>query len=150
VWAVRRPSRAILDSPRVLASPRDPYWPDPVAPYSRGTGPLLELPIATTPVVGFPFIGTLAVTLPRSVIRASYRMLRGVPLFNFELHAVDLLDEADGVPRALARAQRDLQVPQALKTSRLREVLQWLKDDFQLVTLEEAARKLSAASRPVV
>jgi len=63
---------------------------------------------------------------------------------------VDLLDEADGVPRALARAQRDLQVPQALKTSRLREVLQWLKDDFQLVTLEEAARKLSAASRPVV
>ncbi len=150
LWAVRRPSRAVLDSPRVLTAPRDPYWPDPAAPYARGKGTVLELPVTTTPYTGFPFIGTFVATLPRGVIRTAYRLLRGVPLLNFELHAVDLLDEADGIPRALARAQRDLQVPQALKATRIREALRWIQGEFETVTLEAAAQRLSDAARPVV
>lgn len=150
LWALRRPSRAVLDSPAVLAAPREPYWPDPAAPYRRGAGEVLELPVSTAPLTGFPFIGTFVTTLPRPLIRAVYRTLRSAPLLNFELHAVDLLDEADGIPRALAKQQRDLRVPHALKAARLREVLGWLRSDFTVVTLAEAARNLSASRAPVV
>ena len=52
--------------PRVLLAPRSPYRPDPGQPYQRGSGPVLELPMAVTPGVRFPFIGTFATTLPLS------------------------------------------------------------------------------------
>lgn len=142
LWLLRRPSRAVLDSPQVLRAPRTPYRPDPTAPYRRGAGAALELPMAVAPLTGFPFIGTFVATLPRSLIRAVYRSLRGTPLLSFELHAIDLLDEADGVPRALARQQRDLQVPWALKEARVRQALDWLRADFDCVTLGEAAQRL--------
>lgn len=150
LWALRRPSRAVLDSPAVLRAPRHPYRPDPEAPYRRGEGAALELPVTTAPLSGFPFIGTFVATLPTPLIRSVYRTLRGAPLLNFELHAVDLLDEADGIPRALARQQRDLRVPHALKAERLRAVLGWLRADFTPVTLAEAARNLSASRGTVV
>lgn len=137
--ALRRPSRAVLDSPRVLLAPREPYRPDPARPYARGSGPVLELPVATAGVTRFPFIGTFAASLPRPAVRALYRSTRGCDFFNFELHGVDLLDREDGVPDALARAQRDLLVPHAVKRQRLRDVLTWLRDDYRLMTLGEAA-----------
>lgn len=137
-----RPSRAILDSPRVLLAPRHPYYPDPDQPYRRGGGSVLELPMAVTPLVRFPFIGTFALTWPRAFIRAAYASLRGVGLFNFELHAIDLLDQGDGVPPELVRRQRDVAVPKGRKRARLRELIGWLKADFELVTLAEAARRL--------
>ncbi|MFZ5470792.1 MAG: polysaccharide deacetylase family protein [Myxococcota bacterium] len=141
--AAGRPSRAILDSPRVLGAPRRPYFPDETNPYREGQGQgLLELPVAVTPGVRFPFIGTFAVSLPRAAVRTFYRQLRGEPFFNFELHAIDVLDAGDGVPPALARHQRDLNVPWARKMTRLREVFSWLSDDFELVTLSAAAERL--------
>jgi peptidoglycan/xylan/chitin deacetylase (PgdA/CDA1 family) len=138
-----QPSRSILDTPRVLLAPRLPYRPNPAAPYRRGDGGVLELPIATAPVTRVPFIGTLATVLPWRALRAVYRSVRGMELLNFELHAIDVLDVDDGAPAALARRQRDLQIPHARKLERLASVFQWLKDDYEVVTLAQVARRLA-------
>lgn len=138
-----RPSRSVLDSPRVLLAPRVPYRPDPKRPYSRGAGAVLELPMAVTPGVRFPFIGTFAATLPLPLIRAAYRACRGDAFFNFELHAVDVLDATDGVPPELVRVQRDLRVPAARKLERLETLFRWLQADADVVTLRGAAERLA-------
>ena len=137
-----RPSGAILDSPRVMLAPRRAYRPDPSNPYARGKGSVLELPIATTPLARLPFIGTFALALPEPAVRAAYLALRREPHLNFELHAIDLLDASDGIPPALAARQRDLRIAARAKASRLRAVLGWIREDFQTVTLLEAARRL--------
>lgn len=140
---VGRPSRSILDSPRVLLAPRMPYRPDPEQPYRRGTGPVLELPMTVTPGVRFPFIGTFVATLPLPAVRAAWRACRGDAFFNFELHAVDVLDATDGIPEKLVRQQRDLRVPSARKMERLAEIFRWLKADADVVTLRVAAEQLA-------
>jgi hypothetical protein len=137
-----RPSKALLDTPRVLFAPRVPYRPDLLAPYSIGSAPLIELPIAVAPGTRLHFIGTLVTTLPWLVVKATYRALKADRLLNFELHAIDVLDESDGVPAALCRQQRDLKVPVSQKLRRLKEVLGWLWRDGEPVTLAEASKRL--------
>jgi len=134
-----RPSSAQLDSPRVLLAPRHPYFPDPTSPYRRGVGPVLELPIATAPFSRIPFIGTFVTTMPNPIVQTVYRTMRRMPFFNFELHGIDLLDTADGVPTQLARQQRDLLIPWARKRARLEKTLRWLDHDYSTVTLSQAA-----------
>ncbi len=134
-----RPSSAVLDSPRVLLAPRHPYFPDRASPYRRGEGPVLELPIATAPFSRIPFIGTFVTTMPNPLVQTVYRTMRQMPFFNFELHGIDLLDAADGVPTQLARRQRDLLIPWARKRARLEEALRWLDHDYSTVTLAQAA-----------
>lgn len=139
---LRRPSRAILDSPRVLGAPRTPYRPSLDAPYSRGDAPLIELPMAVAPLTRLPFIGTFATSLPWPLVEATYRAMRGDTFFNFELHAIDVVDETDGVPPQLVRQQRDLRVKASEKLKRLRALFGWLADDRDPVTVLDAARKL--------
>ncbi len=141
--ALGRPSRAVLDSPRVLLAPRVPYRPDPGQPYARGAGAVLELPMTVVPGVRFPLIGTFVTTLPGPALRLAYRACAGDAFFNLELHAVDVLDAADGIPAALVRQQRDLRVPAALKLERLRTVFEWLRADSDVVTLRDAAERLA-------
>jgi len=138
-----RPSRAILDSPRVLLAPRTPYRPSLRAPYGRGDAPFIELPVAVAPVTRVPFIGTFATSAPWLAVEAVFRTLSRDALFNFELHAVDVLDESDGVPAVLTRQQRDLKVPARKKLARLRRLFSWLAEDRRCVTLAEAARLLA-------
>jgi hypothetical protein len=76
------------------------------------------------------------------MVRAAYARLRREPFLSLELHAVDLLGPEDGLPAELARAQPDLGLPLTTKLGRLREVLEWLARDFQLVPLRDAARSL--------
>ena len=137
-----RPSRSILDTPRVLLAPRTPYRPDPAQPYRRGTGAVLELPMTVTPGVRLPFIGTFAATLPLPAVHAAWRACQGYALFNFELHAVDVLDAADGIPPELVRQQRDLRVSSTRKMERLETIFRWLKQDADVVTLRVAAGQL--------
>lgn len=141
-----RPSRAILDAPSVLLAPRVPYRPDLDAPYRRGEAPLVELPVSVAPLARVPFIGTLATTMPWAVVELTLRSLARDTLVNFELHAIDVLDESDGVPAALVRQQRDLKVPARVKLERLGTLFRWLGDDRERVTVLEAARRL----RPLV
>jgi hypothetical protein len=138
-----RPSRSVLDSPRVLLAPRTPYRPDPKQPYKRGRGAVLELPMTVTPGARFPFIGTFAATLPLPAIRAAWAMCRGDVLFNFELHAVDVLDATDGIPPELVRQQRDLRVSATRKMERLETLFRWLKDERDVVPLRAAAERLA-------
>lgn len=141
-----RPSRAILDSPRVLLAPRTPYRPSLRAPYSRGEAALIELPMAVAPLTGLPFIGTFATSAPWLLVEAAFRSLRRDALFNFELHAIDVLDQSDGIPAELVRQQRDLQVSARVKLARLGKLFAWLGADRDRVTVLEAARRL----RPLV
>jgi hypothetical protein len=141
---VGRPSRAILDRPRVLLAPRVPYRPRAGEPYARG-GPnpadaldLLELPVATG-WLGFPIIGTFVATLPTPLVRllaSRASDVRRRPLLNLELHGVDLLDASE-VPADLPPRQRDLRVPAARKIARIEAFVR--SRDREWVTLEEAA-----------
>lgn len=141
--ALGRPSRAILDSPNVLLAPRVPYRPSLAAPYRRGDAPFIELPMAVSPIARMPFIGTFATSMPWPLVEATFRRIRHAQHFNFELHAIDVLDESDGIPAALARQQRDVGVPVREKLSRLRRLFTWLGDDRERVTIAEAATRLS-------
>ncbi|MHB1843848.1 MAG: polysaccharide deacetylase family protein [Deltaproteobacteria bacterium] len=140
-----RPSSAILDRPRVLWAPAEPYRPSDAEPYARGALPLLELPIATLPGTRLPFIGTTAVSLPVPALRALYLAMRRRPFLNLELHGIDLMDRSDGAGDGLPRQQRDLRIPAAQKLARLRALLSWMADDYRLVTLGEAARAFAAS-----
>ncbi len=141
-----RPSASSLDSPSVLWAPRQPYRPDVDRPYRRGAAPLLELPMAVTPVLRVPFFGTLVTSLPTWAVRAAYRAVARDDFLSLELHAVDVLDGADGIPGALLRVQRDVARPRAAKETRLAGVLGWLARDFRTGTLAEAARALPEAA----
>jgi len=139
----RQPSGAHLDTPRVLFAPTKPYWPNPSQPYRRGSGAVLELPIATAAWTRVPFIGTFALAFPSLVVEAAYRSMSHFELFNFELHALDLLDAEDQIPAPLAKRQRDLQVGWAKKRTRLEEILRRLREDRELTTLANAAARLA-------
>jgi peptidoglycan-N-acetylglucosamine deacetylase len=134
-----RPSAAILDRPRALLAPRDPYHPSPDEPYARGALELLELPV-TTGLGGFPLVGTFVATLPAPALRALLAGTGRRPHLNLELHGVDLLDASDASP-ALAARQRDLSVPATRKIARLEAFVRSLHREW--VPLEEAARRLS-------
>lgn len=139
-----RPSRAVLDTPRVLLAPRVPYRPDLLAPYSKGSAPLVELPMAVAPLTRVPFIGTFVTRAPWAAVKAAWRSLKGDPFLNLELHAIDVLDETDaGIPPELARQQRDLKVPVREKLKRLKETFGWLWNDGEPVTLAEASNRLA-------
>jgi hypothetical protein len=78
------------------------------------------------------------------VVQTTYLAMRTtMDFFNFELHGIDLLDERDGIPAELVRRQPDLRVPVARKRARIREVFSRLKDDYEVVTLAEATRRLA-------
>ena len=138
-----RPSRAVLDSPSVLLAPRVPYRPSLASPYARGNAPLVELPMAVSPLARVPFIGTFATSMPWLWVESTFRRLRHDTLFNFELHAVDVLDVSDGIAPQLAAQQRDLRVPVAQKLERLGRLFAWLAEDRDVVTLEQAADRLA-------
>jgi len=140
-----RPSRAVLDSPKVLLAPRVPYRPSLSNPYQRGTAPLVELPMAVSPLARVPFIGTFATSMPWLLVESTFRRLRHDQLFNFELHAVDVLDVSDGIAPELAAQQRDLRVPVKQKLERLSRVFSWLAEDRDAVTLQQAAQRLEPA-----
>jgi peptidoglycan/xylan/chitin deacetylase (PgdA/CDA1 family) len=141
--ALGRPSRAILDTPRVLLAPRVAYRPSLADPYRRGAAPLIELPMAVSPVARMPFIGTFATSMPWPLVEATFRRLRRDVHVNFELHAIDVLDGSDGIPPALVRQQRDVAVPVREKLKRLKTLFTWLGDDRERVTLATAATRLS-------
>lgn len=70
--------------------------------------------------------------------------MRGRPLFNLELHGIDLADAVeDRIPTELAGRQPDLRVPVEEKLAILKGCIDNLKRDFEFVTLREAASAFS-------
>lgn len=135
-----RSSHSIVDDPRVLTAPADPYRIG--RPYwSRGSG-LLELPIGVTRTATgrLPYIGTSVVMAGERGARVLTRWMQGRPLVNLELHGVDLSDaDEDGLgflrshEPALRKSRRDKEA--ALRAA----IAQLRKAGYRFVTLEQAA-----------
>jgi len=119
-----RRSASLLDHPSVLGAPREPYHPAEGQPYRRGGRRLWELPIAVTPLLRFPVIGTSVVMLPAWLRRLAVAHALDGPLFNLELHGIDLADAAlDELPEVLVARQPDLRRPLASKRAALAATL---------------------------
>jgi hypothetical protein len=135
-----RPSGAVMTNPRALAAPADPYRPAMTAPWRRGQAPLVELPVAVTPWLRLPAIGTSLIVAPAAIRRRLVGAMARRGLFNFELHGIDFADaEVDGIPGELVARQPDLRLSVADKLARLDELLDQLTAGWTLTTLAEAA-----------
>jgi len=139
-----RRSHSVVDDPRVLLAPADPYRVG--RPYWRRDGGLVELPIGVTrDLTGrLPYIGTSVVLAGERGARALTRLIAGRPLVNLELHGIDLADaEEDGLDW-LAPHQPDLRRTAREKEAALRAALATLRAaGYRFVSLAEAARLLA-------
>ncbi len=138
-----RRSMSVLDHPRVLTAPADPYRMG--ARFTeRGEG-LLELPIGVTSLASgrLPFIGTSVVLGGERSARFLTRRILGRPLVNLELHGIDLADaERDGL-QFLAPHQVDLRRSVDDKRASLIVAVEELrKAGYEFVTLAQAAERL--------
>ena len=103
------PSGSHLGSPLALTAPTVPYHPAAGAPYRRGSLPILELPIAVSPLLRLPVFGTSLITAPAWLRRRLVASVLRRPFFNLELHGIDLADAgADQIPAELIARQPDL------------------------------------------
>lgn len=136
----RRPSGAVMTHPLTLLAPRRPYRPALAAPWRRGQAPLVELPIAVTPGLRAPVIGTSLLASPDRVRHWLLAAMADEPVFNLELHGMDFVDaEGDGIPGQLVARQPDLRIPVAIKLARLDTMVAVVKRRFAVVTLAEIA-----------
>lgn len=135
-----RPSGAVVTNPRALVAPTDPYRPDMASPWRRGQAPVVELPIAVTPWLRVPTIGTTLLLAPPWLRRRWLAAQRSRRFFNLELHGIDLCDaELDGIPGELCARQPDLRRSLDEKASALDELLATLVAERRAVTLAEVA-----------
>jgi hypothetical protein len=134
-------SSSIVDTPRVLTAPADPYFP--VRPYwqrSAHGASLVELPIGVTRGARLPYIGTALMLAGPERAKVLTAQIDGRPLVNLELHGIDLLDADDGLD-ALRPHQPDLRVPVRRKLETLRSVVEDLsRRGYMFVALRDAAR----------
>lgn len=135
-----RSSHSVLDDPRVLLAPTDPYRVGtPFYRARRETTGLVELPIGVTPGLRLPYIGTSVIASGESGARFLSRQMATRRFVNLELHGVDVLDATDGL-QTLAKHQPDLRIATGNKLNALRAAVTTLRDDgFRFVTLTEAA-----------
>jgi hypothetical protein len=137
-----RTSHSVLDSPRVLTAPTDPYRIG--AHYTQRGDGLLELPIGVTSRASgqLPFIGTSVALSSERMARWLARRIAHRPLVNFELHGIDLCDaELDGLQFLaphLVEVRRTLEHKRRSLLAAIRELLD---AGYELVTLVEAARR---------
>ena len=136
-----RHSRSILDHPRVLVAPTQPYRSG--RPYVRRGSGIIEIPIQVTPGFRLPFIGTTLTLAGPHWARRFAKSLLGVDLVNLELHALDLLSVEDGLDE-LAAYQRDVRVPLVGKFASLSAAVDVFRvAGYQFATLADAARRLT-------
>jgi len=135
-----RESGAVLTNPRALLAPTEPYRADLQRPWRRGQSELVELPIAVTPGLRIPAIGTALLTLPEPFSRRILGAVSRREFLNFELHGIDLCDaDADGIPDELRARQPDLRLPLSSKLARFEAILDRLGGDFDFAPLFEVA-----------
>jgi peptidoglycan-N-acetylglucosamine deacetylase len=139
-----RRSGSILGSPKVLGAPHEPYHPAVGAPYRRGDLPIVELPIAVTPWLRLPVIGTTLVMAPEWLRRRLVAGALSTRFFNLELHGIDLADaEADAFPAVLVGKQPDLRVPLARKLAALEATLEQARSaGASFLPLADAAEQM--------
>jgi len=136
-----RESASVLDHPRVLTAPADPYRRG--RPFSNPGRGLRELPIGVTRGLRLPYIGTSVVLAGERGADLLTRQIVGRPLVNLELHGIDLADaELDGLV-SLRPYQPDLRKSAAFKERSLRAAIGRLRaSGYRFVTLAQAAEAL--------
>ncbi len=135
-------SRSLVGDLRAFSGPLAPHRTVTASPWRKvAGGPLLELPIACAPVTRAPVIGTSWVLLPKAARKALlWSSLKGLEVFNFEMHAIDLLDAQDpGVPSSLVEVQPDLRVPISQKRAAFSELFSTLHQKTKVLPLREIA-----------
>ncbi len=134
-----RRSHSVVDDPRVLAAPADPYRVG--RPYWRRGRGIVELPIGVTRGARLPYIGTTVALAGSLGARLLTRAIAGRPLVSLELHGIDLADaERDGLG-FLVPYQADLRRSAAQKEAALRSAIEELRrTGHRFVTCAEAAR----------
>ncbi|MBK8169737.1 MAG: polysaccharide deacetylase family protein [Sandaracinaceae bacterium] len=138
-----RKSRSIVDDPRVLFAPADPYRVG--KPYWKKGRGLLELPIGVTrdATARLPYIGTSVVLWGEPAAKQLTRAIIGRPFVNLELHGIDLSDAEQDNLDFLRPHQPDLRKTFVQKSSALRAAIHQLRDaGYEFVTCAEAAAKL--------
>jgi peptidoglycan-N-acetylglucosamine deacetylase len=136
-------SGAVMTDPRALLAPPTPYRPSSTAPWRRGQSPLVELPIAVTPGLRIPAIGTSLVVAPTRFRAMTLEAMRRRAFFNLELHGIDLADaDQDGIPSELVARQPDLRASLLHKQRALEATLDRLAGDYDFVPLREVARQV--------
>jgi peptidoglycan/xylan/chitin deacetylase (PgdA/CDA1 family) len=140
--AAGRQSGAVMTDPRALLAPASPYRPSERAPWRRGRAELLELPVAVTPLVRVPAIGTSLLLAPEWLRRRLVAAMRRRGFFNLELHGIDLVDaEEDGIPGQLVARQPDLRLPLARKRAALEAILDQVQGSFEVARLADLAER---------
>lgn len=138
-----RRSRSLVDDPRVLLAPADPYRSG--TPYwTRGRG-ILELPIGVTRdgAGRMPYIGTSVVLSGAAGARVLTELAVGRPLVNLELHGIDLADADEDGLGWLKPHQPDLRRTARAKEAALESAIATLRrHGYTFVTLADAARRL--------
>ncbi len=144
-----RKSGAVMTNPRALTAPCDPYRPHPRAPWRRGQSPLVELPIAVTPGLRIPAIGTSLLLAPTALRARWMNDMLARPFFNFELHGIDLIDaDRDGIPAELVARQPDLRASLSVKQRAFEATLGRLAHDYRFEPLLEVARRVQRQGTP--
>jgi hypothetical protein len=137
---VGRRSGAVMIDPRALLAPAEPYRPSQTAPWRRGQSSLVELPIAVTPGLRVPAIGTSVLLAPNGLRSMLLGSMRGRRFFNLELHGIDLCDaDEDGIPSELVARQPDLRATLATKRRALEATLDRLRMDYVFAPLRTVA-----------
>ena len=140
---VGRKSGAVLTDPRALLAPTDPYRPASRSPWRRGQSPVVELPIAVTPGLRIPAIGTSLLVAPAALRAMALDAMRKRPFFNLEMHGIDLCDaDIDGIPSELVARQPDLRASLVHKQRALEATLDRLAPDYDFVPLREIAQQI--------
>lgn len=141
-----RRSHSIVDDPRILRAPADPYRVG--RPYYRRGAGLLELPIGVTRGTSarLPYIGTsLVLAGERGAARLTH-LIVGRPLVNLELHGIDLADAAQDGLESLRPHQIDLRRALVDKQRALESAIWVLRGaGYEFVTLQEAAARVERA-----
>ncbi len=136
-----RVSASVVDHPRVLSAPADPYRRG--RPYTTQGRGLRELPIGVTRGLRLPYIGTSVALAGERGADLLTRQIVGRPLVNLELHGIDLADADEDGLQALRPHQPDLRKSAAFKERSLRAAVARLRaSGYRFVTLAKAAEKL--------
>jgi len=134
-------SQSILDDPRVMYCPTQPYRMG--QPYWRkGTG-MIEIPIGLTPWTRLPYMGTTFAIFGAQVSAWLTRMMARRSFVHLQLHGIDVSDAQLDDLTHLIKYQPELRRPLAQRLQTLRDQVRWLKQQgFQFLTLRQVSQQM--------
>ncbi len=137
-----RRSKSVLDHPRVLLAPAEPYRM--AADYTKRGAGILEIPNGVTSdwTGRLPFIGTSLTLAGTRGARWLSRAIASRDFVSLELHGIDLSDAAEDGLGALVPFQPDLKKSAHEKEAALTAAIETLRErGFTFITLAAAAAR---------